>query len=71
MNHRVSNHIHRITSSHILQMMERSDMVRKKDIPPDYVSVIKMKKKEDEELPTYSEAIIMEEGKGKLATIDE
>ena len=46
-------------------------MSRKKDTPPDYVSVIKMKKKEDEELPTYSEAIIMEEGKGKLTIIDE
>ena len=34
----------------------------KKDHPPDYVSVIKMKKKEDEELPTYSEAITIEKG---------
>ena len=47
-------------------MMESSDMGRKKDTPPDYVSVIKMKNKEDEELPTYSEAIIMEEGKGNI-----
>ena len=30
----------------------------KKDAPPDYVAAVKMKEKEDEELPTYSEAVI-------------
>ena len=38
--------------------MERSLDSLKKDAPPDYVDVVKMKEKEDEELPTYSEAVI-------------
>merc|ERR1711892_1095653 len=70
LNQRISNHIQRITSSNMLHMMERSNSSEKKDHPPDYVSVIKMKEKEDEDLPTYSEAITIETGRNKLANID-
>ena len=31
--------------------------VKKKDPPPDYATVIDMKIREDEDLPTYSEAV--------------
>ena len=34
-----------------------SSLVIKKDKPPDYNSVIKLKEREDQELPTYSEAV--------------
>ena len=50
MNQRVSEHIQ-------LRMRTRS---QKKDLPPNYVSVIKMKEEEDEELPSYSEALNIE-----------
>ena len=33
---------------------------QKKDLPPNYVSVVKMKEEEDEELPSYSEAVNIE-----------
>jgi len=47
MNQRVSEHIQ-------MRIRARS---QKKDQPPNYVSVVKMKEEEDEELPSYSEAI--------------
>ena len=50
----------RIRSSNILHMIERSHAGVKKDHPPDYVEVVKMKKEEEEELPTYSEAVEIE-----------
>ena len=34
-----------------------SNIVIRKDKPPDYNSVIQMKEKEDEELPSYSQAV--------------
>jgi len=57
MSQRISSHMN------LLHMRARSQGGRKNDVPPDYVSVIEMKKREDEELPTYSEAIINESGK--------
>ena len=54
----------------MLNMMERSNTSAKKDHPPDYVSVIKMKEKEDEDLPTYSEALTIKTG-SELTNIDE
>ena len=50
MNQRVSEHI---------QMRKRARS-QKKDQPPNYVSVVKMKEEEDEELPSYSEALNIE-----------
>ena len=50
MNQRVSEHI---------QMRIRARSL-KKDQPPNYVSVVKMKEEEDEELPSYSEALNIE-----------
>eukprot|EP00091_Calanus_sinicus_P014760 TRINITY_DN32434_c0_g1_i1.p1 TRINITY_DN32434_c0_g1~~TRINITY_DN32434_c0_g1_i1.p1 ORF type:complete len:133 (-),score=45.20 TRINITY_DN32434_c0_g1_i1:69-467(-) len=47
--------------------LERAKKSEKKDHPPDYVSVIKMKTKEDEELPSYSEAILLE---SKMEKVD-
>ena len=55
----------------MINMMERSNTSAKKDHPPDYVSVIKMKEKEDEDLPTYSEAITIETGRSELANVGE
>ena len=46
--------------------IERAKKSQKKDHPPDYVAVIKMKTKEDEDLPSYSEAIVMESKMGKV-----
>ena len=43
----------RIRSANLLLRVERTQ-----DAPPDYVAAVKMKEKEDEELPTYSEAVI-------------
>ena len=40
--------------------IERAKKSQKKDHPPDYVAVIKMKTKEDEELPSYTEAVLIE-----------
>jgi len=34
-----------------------SNVVTRKDKPPDYNSVIQMKEREDEELPSYSQAV--------------
>jgi len=34
-----------------------SSIVTRKDKPPDYNSVIQMKEKEDQELPSYSQAV--------------
>ena len=34
-----------------------SNIVIRKDKPPDYNSVIQMKEREDEELPSYSQAV--------------
>ena len=50
MNQRVSEHIQ-------MRIRARS---QKKDLPPNYVSVVKMKEEEDEELPSYSEAVNIE-----------
>jgi len=47
-------------SNHILQMLAISHSATTKDHPPGYVDVVKMKKEEDEELPTYSEALEIE-----------
>eukprot|EP00090_Calanus_glacialis_P032349 TRINITY_DN5359_c0_g1_i4.p1 TRINITY_DN5359_c0_g1~~TRINITY_DN5359_c0_g1_i4.p1 ORF type:complete len:155 (-),score=48.03 TRINITY_DN5359_c0_g1_i4:26-490(-) len=47
--------------------IERAKKSQKKDHPPDYVAVIKMKIKEDEELPSYSEAILIE---SKMEKVD-
>ena len=58
LNNRVSDQMERIRSANLLLRMERSLDSLKKDAPPDYVDVVKMKEKEDEELPTYSEAVI-------------
>ena len=60
MTERVSNHIVRRRASNILQMLERSNASQTKDLPPNYVAAVKMKKNEDEELPSYSEALSIE-----------
>ena len=40
--------------------MRKRARSQKKDQPPNYVSVVKMKEEEDEELPSYSEALNIE-----------
>merc|ERR1719412_516305 len=46
---RVSDHIQRIRG-------------QKKDPPPNYVAVLKMKKEEEDDLPSYNEALSLEGG---------
>ena len=58
MDREVSNQLDRIRSANILHM--RLHGVKKKDPPPDYATVIDMKIREDEDLPTYSEAVGIE-----------
>ena len=48
----------RIRSANILHM--RLHGAKKKDPPPDYTTVINMKIREAEDLPTYSEAVAVE-----------
>ena len=60
MTERVLNHIERRRASNSLQMLEGSNASQTKDLPPNYVAVVKMKTNEDEELPSYSEALSME-----------
>merc|ERR1719244_1081108 len=55
MSQRVSDHIQRRRG-------------QKKDPPPNYVTVIKMKEEEQEDLPSYSQAVSMEAG---MSNIDE
>jgi len=54
MSQRVSEHIQRKRG-------------QKKDPPPNYVAVIKMKEEEEEDLPSYSEAVSMEARKNEIA----
>lgn len=58
LNNQVSEQMERIRSANLLFRMERLHPSQKKDAPPDYVTAVKMKEEEDEELPTYSEAVI-------------
>merc|ERR1711976_683056 len=46
-----------VPSSPLSSLSPMSSLVIKKDKPPDYNSVIKLKEREDQELPTYSEAV--------------
>ena len=41
--------------------MAVSTIVLRKDKPPDYNSVIQMKEREESELPTYSQAVLVNE----------
>jgi hypothetical protein len=54
---RVSNHKERRRASNSLQMLERSNASQTKDLPPNYVAAVKMKKNEDEELPIQALSI--------------
>ena len=60
----------RIIYSNLVHIMERSNSAQK-DQPPDYVSVIKMKEEEDEDILTYPEAITIETGRSEVANSDE
>ena len=60
MTERVLNHIERRRASNSLQMLEGSNASQTKDLPPNYVTVVKLEKNEDEELPSYSEALSIE-----------
>jgi len=64
----VSNQLDRIRSANILHM--RLHGTKKKDLPPDYTTVVNMKIREDEDLPTYSEAVAVE-NKDKIRFEDE
>ena len=44
---------------------------QKKDPPPNYVSVVKMQEEEDEELPSYSEAVNIEVEMSEVPKTDE
>merc|ERR1711913_93341 len=55
LNSEVSSQLDRIRSANILHL--RFQGTKQKDSPPDYTTVINMKKREDEYLPTYSEAV--------------
>ena len=40
---------------------------QKKDPPPNYVAVLKMKKEEEDDLPSYTEALSLEGGMCTIA----
>ena len=41
----------------IVLILETLNTSRSKDIPPDYSSVVQMKKQEEEDLPSYNQAV--------------
>jgi len=46
---------------HVQHPITVSSIVLRKDKPPDYNSVLKMKQEEEEELPSYSQAVLVNE----------
>jgi len=63
LNSEVSSQLDRIRSANILHL--RFQGTKQKDSPPDYTTVINMKKREDEYLPSYSEAVATDTGNKK------
>ena len=60
MNARISNHLRRMNAPNIFAILEDSYNAEHKDTPPDYDTAVKSKEKEEEELPTYSQAVAKE-----------